>query len=210
MIINFLGDSITEGKWAERQEDSYVEVAGRELSATVRCYGVSGTRIAKRRLPYHKEFNEDFNLRCDRMDKNADFVFVFGGTNDFGHGDAPIGEISDDSPYTFMGALNILTDKLIKNYGREKICFILPLHRSNEDDPLGDHVRDFPIGTLADFTAALVSVLDAKNIEYLSFGEIFTRASLPSLTTDGLHPNTEGHRIIGEEIAVYIRQKFKL
>ncbi len=38
------------------------------------------------------------------MDNDADIIIVFGGTNDFGNGDAPFGEMSDRTPYTFYGA----------------------------------------------------------------------------------------------------------
>ncbi len=207
VIINFLGDSITEGKWADCPDNSYVSVTGRELGAMVNNYGVSGTRIARRTVPYRPDFEEDFNQRYLKMDKNADFVFVFGGTNDFGHGDAPIGLPEDKTPYTFSGALNILMENLINDYGRESVCFILPLHRSNEDDPMGDHVRSTPLGTLSDFVCALLARLEAHKLDYINLNGIFTKERLDELTVDGLHPNTEGHRIIAEELAVYLRNK---
>lgn len=40
------------------------------------------------------------------MDNDADIIIVFGGTNDFGNGDAPFGEMSDRTPYTFYGRIN--------------------------------------------------------------------------------------------------------
>ena len=49
-------------------------------------------------------------------------VFVFGGTNDYGHGDAEIGTTEDNSPYTFCGGLNNLFAKLSAIYGKEKFA----------------------------------------------------------------------------------------
>ena len=38
------------------------------------------------------------------------------GTNDFGHGDAPLGSFSDRTPYTFYGACHLLMESLINKY----------------------------------------------------------------------------------------------
>ena len=47
---------------------------------------------------------------------DADGVVVFGGTDDFGHGDAPIGTPSDRTYDTFYGACHVLFSKLIEKY----------------------------------------------------------------------------------------------
>ena len=78
------------------------------MALDVKGYGVSGTRIAVQKKEINEAWNENFIERAKRMDKNADIVCVFGGTNDYGHGDAPIGNIGDDNPATFYGALNTL------------------------------------------------------------------------------------------------------
>lgn len=61
-----------------------------------------------------------------------DDVFVFGGTNDFGHGNAEMIGDNRNNPYTFWGGMNNLCDYLLSVYDKEKICFILPLRRVNE------------------------------------------------------------------------------
>ena len=43
-------------------------------------------------------------------------IFVFGGTNDYGHGDAPLGKQGDNDPLTFYGALYDLYQRLLKKY----------------------------------------------------------------------------------------------
>ena len=50
--INFLGDSITEGVGASEYARCYVEQFAAATGAVCRNYGISGTRIAKRRVPY--------------------------------------------------------------------------------------------------------------------------------------------------------------
>ena len=130
MKLIFLGDSITEGVGATCEENKYVSVVAKICGVETANFGVSGTRIARQNKPtLPRTFDYDFQMRAEVMDKDADMVFVFGGTNDYGHGDAKIGSENDDTPYTFYGGLNNLMKKLIGIYGKEKICFILPMRR---------------------------------------------------------------------------------
>ena len=111
--IAFLGDSITEGVGASKPENRFTDVFGRLSGATVYNHGISGTRIAPQRDNRGEKWDEDFILRADEIERDADAVVIFGGTNDFGHGDAPMGELGDKTPDTFYGALYTLFGKLI-------------------------------------------------------------------------------------------------
>jgi len=83
--------------------------------------------------------DEDFILRARWMDRNADFLFVFGGTNDFGHGDAPLGQMGDKTPFTFYGAMDTLCSDLLRyGFKNDRICFIMPTRRFDEDSLVGD------------------------------------------------------------------------
>jgi lysophospholipase L1-like esterase len=115
--INFLGDSITQGVGTKELSNCFVTRLKNELELTeARNYGISGTRIARQIVMSESPFDADFNMRAVNMDDDADLVLVFGGTNDFGHGDAPIGEMNDRSVYTFYGALHTLLLTLIRKY----------------------------------------------------------------------------------------------
>ena len=93
--IAFLGDSITEGVGASKPENRFTDVFGRLSGATVYNHGIGGTRIAPQRDNRGEKWDEDFILRADEIERDADAVVIFGGTNDFGHGDAPMGELGD-------------------------------------------------------------------------------------------------------------------
>ncbi len=137
--VLFLGDSITEGKGASSPEKCYVSVFGKISGAEVKNYGIGGTRIARQRRKSVKERHDrDFMSRVDGMDGNADVVVVFGGTNDFGHGDSTIGTMESRDEYTFYGALHILCTELINKYPHAEIVFITPLHRISEDDEINE------------------------------------------------------------------------
>lgn len=207
MILNFLGDSITAGAGAGIVDNMYTTIVGNLTGAKINNYGICGTRIARQQSPSENpEFDEDFLQRAERMDKNADFVFVFGGTNDYGHGDVPIGSIADKTPYTFCGALNMLIDYLSKTYGKDKICFILPLHRKNEDNPYGENgQKKTKSGTLSDYVNAEVEVLDRNGVKYLNMNDLFPLDKIDKLTVDGLHPDPSGHRAIADRIITYLK-----
>ena len=125
--INFLGDSITQGVGASTKENCYVEQFAAATGAVCRNYGISGTRIARRRVPYsNPDFDKDFPSRVPEMDPDADLIVVFGGTNDFGHGDAPLGEMRDRTVWTYYGALHVLFTLLLEKYPTAQIVIITP------------------------------------------------------------------------------------
>ena len=133
--IYFLGDSITEGVGASDAEHCYVSVFGKLSGAIVKNYGISATRIAcQTENLTTKEPDLSFVNRVDSMDSDADVVVVFGGTNDFGHGDAKLGTFESRDPYTFYGAMHVLCEKLINRFPNADILFMTPLHRCSEDE----------------------------------------------------------------------------
>ena len=94
--INFLGDSITQGVGTSAPEHIYHAVLAKEYGATARNYGISGTRFARQSANSAvSSFDQNFCDRVEKMDADADIIVVFGGTNDFGHGDAPLGTPAD-------------------------------------------------------------------------------------------------------------------
>ena len=106
--ISFLGDSITEGCGASSVEKRFDEVLMEMAElADVNNYGIGGTRIARQQKINPDTVVWDENSYCERFDKveEADIIVVFGGTNDYGHGDAPFGTFDDRTPDTYCGAL---------------------------------------------------------------------------------------------------------
>lgn len=207
--ISFLGDSITEGAGASKIENNYVNKVGEKLGVESLNFGVGGTRIAKQNGDGNDRYAEYFLLRAKKMPKDADLVFVFGGTNDFGHGDAPIGNINDRTDLTFYGALNNLIEYLIETFGKEKIRFILPLARFDQDNPFGEGNKKEPSLTLKGYVDIIREVLDEFGIESLDLSDSFSKPLTNKgdrLTVDGLHPNDLGHKIIADKIVEYIQK----
>ena len=202
MIINFLGDSITEGCLASKYENTFVYLLGQKLGAETRNYGISGTRIAKQMMPSAiQSYDLYFASRVDNMKNDADFILVFGGTNDFGHGDAPFGQFGDKLPDTFYGAVDYLINKLFQYYKQEQIIFLLPLHRVDENDAYINKNKK----TLDEYRCAIKAVTKHYNIKTLDIKDEVGNADNNRLFADGLHPNDEGHLLIADLLA----DKFK-
>lgn len=206
MKINFLGDSITEGSLATRYEKTFVFLVGEKGGYLTRNYGIGGTRFAKQRTPSkEKKYDRYFASRIEEMDRDADFVFVFGGTNDYGHGDAPFGEIGDQTPDTFYGAVADLIQQLLKHYRKEQIIFIPPLYRIKEDSPWGDGSRKSPCPPLSEYRKAISAVVGSFGIRVFDIKDEIGKAEKNPLIKDGLHPNDKGHEKIADLIVDYIK-----
>lgn len=209
MIIDFLGDSITEGAGASSMENCFVSQTGKILNATVYNYGISGTRIARQRSVTHPHiFDMHFPSRMDFLDRNADVIVVMGGTNDFGHGNADFGEPSDHTVDTFCGAFNVLTDGLIRTYGKKKLLFVLPLHRLTENEPNPTTGK-----ILKDYVDAERETLKSKGVKFL---DLFCdelpkpeRGGQTEFFADGLHPNDKGHGFLAKKVAEFIAREYK-
>lgn len=216
MKINVLGDSITSGGGAGGIEKGFIGVLRNITTHEIRAYGLGGTRIARQTIPSAIPTRDnDFQMRALEMEKDADYVLVFGGTNDYGHGDAKLGSFNDCSPYTFYGALHCLAKYLVETYGKEKVCFLTPLHRFNEDDPWGDvGVKKEAVAPLSKYVDAIKEIVEAYGFDLLDlYGENFIPIPSTDLgdeyTIDGLHPNVKWHAKLAERIAVYLTEKSK-
>ena len=201
--INFLGDSITEGVGASEYAHCYVEQFAAATGAVCRNYGISGTRIAKRRVPYEiPEFDRYYASRVPEMDPDADVVVVFDGTNDYGHGDAPLGEMSDRTVWTYYGALHVLFTALIEKYPTAQIVVLTPLHREDEE-------KRTPI--LKPFVDATRQVAEYYSLPVLDLWANYgIQPRIPVMKNmyvpDGLHPNDAGHAILANKLRAFLEQ----
>jgi len=206
--INFLGDSITEGAGASENALCYVSQVASKSGAICRNYGIGGTRFAKQINP--TPWDSDFCSRVEGMDEDADIVCVFGGTNDFGHGDAPLGEFTDRTNDTFYGATHVLCTKLIEKYHGKLIVFFTPLHRLNEDSLVGDGKPE-PVGNLKTYVDIIRQVTEYYSLPVLDlYAESGFQPKIPVIQEkympDGLHPSNKGHEILAEKIIAYLEK----
>ncbi|MBR1597817.1 MAG: SGNH/GDSL hydrolase family protein [Lachnospiraceae bacterium] len=207
--IHILGDSITEGAGASDENHIFWKHFELNDNAVVHAYGIGGTRIAKQHTPSEEpQYDQHFITRVPDMAPEADVVFVFGGTNDHGHGDAPIGSFEDRTDDTFYGALHHLFLTLIEKYPKAHIAVLTPLHRTGEHDVInGFGVRN--VGTLEDYVNIIMEVAAYYALPVIDLYRISgMQPEIPLLQSmynpDGLHPNNAGHEKIYRILKAYL------
>lgn len=210
-VINFLGDSITEGVGASCEANRFTDVLAREFGLKrANNYGIGGSRIARQQVITEELYDRDFCMRFEEMDPDADAVVVFGGTNDFGHGEAPLGVPTDREPDTFYGACHYLMRGLIERYTGKPVVILTPLHRLEEDDPRGDGRKPHSVAPLSTYRAILMEVAEYYALPVLDLyatSGIQPRSDIcrERLCPDGLHPSDEGHALIAHRIGTFLK-----
>ncbi len=209
--INFLGDSITFGVGTSCEALRFTDVLAREFQLKkANNYGVSGSRIARQRVVTSEACDRDYCMRMAEMDPGADAVVVFGGTNDFGHGEAPLGVPSDREPSTFYGACYYLMDGLMARYAGKPVAILTPLHRSGEESARGDGRKPAGAAPLRAYRDILLEVAQYYALPVL---DLFATSGIQPehpvcrerLCPDGLHPSDAGHAIIARRVGCFLQ-----
>lgn len=216
-VINILGDSLTEGVGARSQEKAYPEVLAKLTGAKVNNYGKSCSRITDVEDIYNHV--PSFIDRMYSMDKSADLVIVFGGTNDFWYGDCPIGNPTDTTPDTFYGALNTMIPYLKGAYPNADIVFITPHQQSKDADETHGYQRstygNFGTGTLLQYRNAMLDRCQYYQIPVLDLysdydlNTVDNREALikyGNYLCDGCHLNDAGYNLLARKLYQFIMQ----
>lgn len=215
-IVNFLGDSITEGVGVSDIENSrYDNVLKRTYGiAETNNYGIGGTRLAHQMKPSENpRYDLCFCGRAYNLKKGADLIVVYGGVNDYIHGDAPIGSWGDKTPETFYGGVYFLMNFLLENYPESKVVFMTPARcvcrgisdlvpstrpmKKADAMPLKNYV-DIIEKTANHFGIPVLNLYDKLGIDPNN------EKDRVELTADGLHFNDKGHAIIAERLGDFI------
>ena len=216
--VNFLGDSITEGVGVAdipncRYDNRLAKVCC--LSQT-NVYAISGSRLAHQTHPSEKpRYDLCFCGRAYDMDTTAVMVIVYGGVNDYIHGDAPFGELGDTTPATFCGGVYFLMNYIRENYENKPVVFMTPARcflRGGEVDDLvpSAHAKKIVPGK------ALIAYVDviketAKQFD-ISVLDLYHDLGIDphdpkdydTYTADGLHFNDAGHEVLAQKLRDFI------
>ena len=210
--VLFLGDSITEGVGTTCEEKRYYNVLKDKYGLKEAVgYGVSGTRFAIQHKPSSSpNFDRFFSMRADDMQDSADIIVVFGGTNDYGNGDAPIGIFDDRTPHTFYGACHELFEKLITKYPDSVIVIVTPLHRVNEMNLRGSGRKEDEVAPLYVYVDIIKEVARYYSLPvcdlYANSGmQPNIQAIRETYIPDGLHPNDRGNKVIAERLGEFLK-----
>lgn len=206
-IINVLGDSITEGYGTSSPEHIFHAVLGRSVGAAlVRNYGQGGTRYAKQTVcPFNLAADSHLSSRYRKMADDADLVLVFGGTNDYGHGDAPFGTPEDRTEDTFCGACHVLFRGLIEKYPTAQIVVMTPLQCGSGRNPCANTGRP-----LIDYVDMIIRIAGEYALPVLDLYRVSgicpeIEAHRAAFCPDGLHPNDAGSARIAARLESFLK-----
>ena len=213
--INFLGDSITEGHCVKDKENNRFDnvIKNRCGLAKVNNYGVGGTRIAHQITPSEiAKHDMNFCERCFSMDKEADIIVVFGGTNDYGHGDAPLGKPTHTMRTTFCGSLNYLCTTIKSDYPNAICVFMTPTHREGDDKISQNQNKPACADRrfLYEYVNMIKEIVPKYGFYVLDlYNELGIDPKKPEdrekYTADGLHFNDAGHIAIAEKLIEFLQ-----
>lgn len=215
-VIDFLGDSITEGVGVENCETGRYDNIIKKKCGLKAAYnhGISGTRLAHQSKPSEKpRFDLCFCGRAYDLSKDADIIVVYGGVNDYIHGDAPFGSEGDKTPATFIGAVEFIMSLLGELYPNTKIVFMTPAHCQydtlDETKPSNRPQKRADARPLCEYVRVIEEKGKQHGIPVLS---LYERLPInPHLaehkekyTADGLHFNDAGHKILADLLIDFI------
>ena len=215
-IIDFLGDSITEGVGVYDQNNRYDNIVHRRLELAAHYnYGIGGTRLAHQSAPSETpRYDLCFCGRAYLLEKSADLIVVYGGVNDYIHGDAYFGKMEDRTPETFCGAVYFLMNFLKTNYEGKQIVFMTPAHmhfRGISDKCLTGRPMKKPD---AQPLSAYVEVIKARGEELgIPVLDLFEKLPIDpnnesdreKYTVDGLHFNDDGQALLAKTLIDFLR-----
>ncbi len=208
--VAFLGDSITEGLGTTASKYRYDRRLAKALGFTALNYGIGGTRIAHQHTASEKpRWDLCFCGRAYNLDPHADLIVVFGGTNDFGHGDAPFGTPADTTPDTFWGAVDFLMRLLRQKYPKSRLAFLTPIRRLGGEAPCDHPYKQPDARPLWDYCQVILEKGRQYGIPVLdTYHTLPIDPNVPAdretYTIDGTHLNNLGHEKLAEAVGDFL------
>lgn len=202
-----IGDSITKGTYTAPGENSPQSIAHpnyAELVAEAFGYDelINYAHNGVCTSPFAGPFKSEATLLTFDRAEVGDALILAGGTNDYSCS-IPIGDFTDRTENTFLGAARLLFEKISAAYPKDKVYVINTAQR----------LKDGPneVGsTLVEYRAAFSRIISEFGFLEIDCSKIDIDPKNPEhrekYVLDGLHPNVEGHKLYGEYIISRIKE----
>lgn len=193
-----IGDSISDTGLIPQRK--YMTVLGERFSnVTITNLGKDGSHYTNKTTGYQRFITQLHNHSTTYA---PDIITIFGGVNDYIQS-VPIGDASSTDNTNFYGAVKEFVSALNTKYPTSKKVFILPLNMRNGVFSTNANGTNSLGNTLANYRDALISVLDSNNMAYIDLHED-SELQPDLITSDGLHPNQDGHALLARKICASI------
>ena len=217
-VINFLGDSITEGTGVTDKEHNRYDNRLRTMYdlGAVYNYGIGGTRLAYQQKPSDSyRFDLCFCSRAYDLNPNADIIVVYGGVNDYIHGDAYFGNMEDKTPETFTGAVRSLMTLLLRTYPKSTVVFMTPARCAypgiDDSKPSPRQIKKPDARALIEYVKVIKEIGNELGIPVLDLYENLginpnIEDDKVKYTVDGLHFNDDGHELLAKSLGKFLEK----
>lgn len=216
--VVIVGDSITARVGTTTDADSrrngFTDVFERLTGSYVEFYGVAGAQMSPTTTDSTVKADGSFNRVCaatvsptttSTVAPNvsiaaAHTVISFFGANDWNKS-TPIGALGDTTETTLYGAMQLGYTSIINLNVSCKVVFMVPLYRAVSGSDGSEELAANSAGhTLTDYRNAIKAFCASKKIQCIdNYSEIgMNSQTILSLTTDGLHPNNAGAKLLAE------------
>lgn len=210
MNIGFLGDSITLGYALSDRSKRYSTLICEQLHATEVNHGITGTLVARAGL--NTSDGLDYVSRLHLI-LDCDVAVIFGGTNDYFWSDKPI--LGDDDSY-FDHAMETIAKEIVKARAGRITLIVTPYPHNGIGNFLGGDgwrassrhdtsQKNYNGETLSDYVNSTVRICEKYGLHYLNLHKDFG-FDWRLHTSDGCHPNEEGHKILAKVIGARLRE----
>lgn len=201
-----IGDSITEEN--SRANKRYFDWCADLNSNTIVNFGLSGSGYVRAGGNNQYVTSSNFYQRLSQLPASADLITVLGGVNDYMLESTPLGDITDSTPSTVSGLINLFFDGLVSQYPvGTRIAIFTPL-------PCEDCSPDNEVAGPGGYTMGQLSdrIIEAANNHGLPVFDLYrcsgiypgNPTSKSNCIPDGIHPNDAGHARIWHAIFSFI------
>lgn len=146
------------------------------------------------------------SLTASSLD-DIDVVTLWGGTNDYGHGNCALGTISDTKETTSIyGILRYLIDKILTIKPTVRLFFFTPTNRGVFlSEPIPPALNSYGL-SIQSIGKAMMEVCREMSVPCCDIGGIggINQYTLPLYTADNLHPNQLGADMLGALMGKFI------
>ncbi len=200
--IDLLGDSITAGY-------PYLDENVRWWLGLKKDFNPKPLAITGSGLLYEKG-GKNGMIIIDSADlSKTDSLVIFMGTNDYGN-NIPLGTTDDLYPndQTACGALNFVIDKIRSKNPKITIIGVLPIDRRLKGEPpaFGYETKNKQGYTLRELCETFKTVYEKKCVFCIDTKcAPINKYTIDELTADGLHPNKEGYKKLGQFLSKQLR-----
>ena len=208
MNLLIFGSSITwgawdqEGGWAQRLKsfcDAKAVDANFESYTSVYCLGVSGDKTTD----LLERFDTEVKARIDEEEKTLILIEI--GINDSQF----VLEKGKHRVSLEEYKQNLLTlINKAKQYGSDLILIgLTPVDDGKVDPTPWTPGKSYRLEFVKQYEEILKEVSQEQNILCIEIMDKFQEQDYKNLFVDGLHPNTQGHQIIYEQVKTYLINK---